>query len=386
MMKAILLTGPRAVTITEVDPPEPGPGEVLVRVGLLGLCGTDLGFYDGSSNYLRDGLKSYPFVPGHEWIGTVTGLGPGADPVLLGQRVAGHNFRVCGRCPHCRANRVRYCPDRSEIGVLGPLPGAGAELITAPVSTLTRIPDALSDTAGALLEPTAAAVHAVDRIAVTARDRVAVLGAGTLGLAAAQVARAVGAATVVYDPQPGARELAHHLGLTAAEPAADDEETYDAVIEASGSVAAVRSAVRLVADGGRVAQLGTPHRAVDGFDAAGLVIRDVTLHGVLSGLGHWDRLVGLVGSGAVNLDALVDRVFPLDGLDAAFARLTDGERARPKVLVQLDPALGGSADPRAGTDPALRDPADSRVLTGPGSRGAAGARAATGGAAAGESR
>ncbi|MEU0459791.1 hypothetical protein ABZ322_44375 [Streptomyces sp. NPDC006129] len=78
---------------------------------------------------------------------------------------------------------------------------------------------------------------------------------------------------------------------------------------------------------------------MDGFDAAGLVIRDVTLHGVLSGIGYWDRLVGLVESGAVNLDALVDRVFPLDELDAAFARLADGSRNRPKVLVRIDPAL-----------------------------------------------
>ncbi|WP_051790356.1 zinc-dependent alcohol dehydrogenase [Streptomyces sp. NRRL S-1022] len=338
-MKAILLTGPRAVTLAEVDPPEPGPDEVLVRVGLLGLCGTDLGFYDSSSNYLRDGLKSYPFVPGHEWVGTVTALGPGADPALAGQRVAGHNFRACGRCLHCRAGRIRYCPDRSEIGVLGPLPGAGSQLISAPVSTLTRIPGTMSDAAAALLEPTAAAVHAVDRLAVTPGDRVAVLGAGTLGLAAAQTTRALGAPTVVFDPQPAARELARSLGLTAhAAPADADSEAYDAVIEASGSAAAVRSAVGLAASGGRVAQLGTPHRAVDGFDAAALVIRNVTVHGVLSGIGYWDRLVALVESGAVNLDALVDRVFPLDDLDAAFARLADGGRARPKVLVRVDPA------------------------------------------------
>ncbi|WP_052868999.1 zinc-dependent alcohol dehydrogenase [Streptomyces niger] len=338
-MKAIQLTAPRTLSVTETAPPEPGPGEVLVRVGLLGLCGTDLGFFDGSSNYLRDGLKSYPFVLGHEWIGTVVGTGSGTDPELLGRRVSGHNFRVCGRCTHCRAGRIRSCPDRSEIGVLGPRPGAGAQLITAPVDTLTGIPDTLSDAAGALLEPTAAAVHAVDRLAVTATDRVAVLGAGTLGLAAAQVARAIGADTVVLDPHAPARELAAELGLRAqAGPAEGDEGAYDAVIEASGAEPAVRTAVRLVAGGGRIAQLGTPHHAVDGFDVAGLVIRDATLHGVLSGIGYWDRLVALVESGAVNLDALVDRVFPLDELDAAFARLADGTRRRPKVLVRIAPA------------------------------------------------
>ncbi|MFD7904599.1 zinc-binding dehydrogenase [Kitasatospora sp. NPDC059747] len=338
-MKAILLTAPRTVTIAEVDPPVPGPGEVLVRVGLLGFCGTDLGFFDGTSNYLRDGLKSYPFVPGHEWVGTVCGTGPGVDADWAGRRVSGHNFRVCGRCPACRAGRIRYCPDRSEIGVLGPRPGAGTELLTAPVDTLTRIPDALSDTAAALLEPTAAAVHAVDRIAVGRHDRVAVLGGGTLGLAAAQVTRALGADTVVLDPHPAARELAAALGLPAlAAPGERDQGAYDAVVEASGSGAAVRAAVGLVAPGGRIAQLGTPHHPVDGFDAAALVIKDVTLHAALSGVGYWDRLVELVESGAVDLDPLVDRVFPLESvesLDAAFAHLASPDRRRPKVLVRI---------------------------------------------------
>ncbi|WP_405943741.1 zinc-binding dehydrogenase [Streptomyces sp. NBC_00932] len=354
-MKSIQLTGPRAVSVTETDVPEPGPGEALIRVAVLGLCGTDLGFFDGSSNYLRDGLKSYPFVVGHEWLGTVVSVGPGTGPAIVGRRVSGHNFRGCGQCSHCAQGRIRYCPDRSEIGVLGPRPGAGSEFLTAPRETLTLIPDGLSDAAGVLLEPTAAAVHAVDRLAVTGKDRVAVLGAGTLGLAAAQIATALGAATVVFDPQAAARELAGRLGLrSSVAPAEADEASYDVVIEASGSTAAVRSTVELIAPGGRVAQLGTPHRTTDGFDAATLVIRDVTLHGVLSGVGHWDRLVGLVQSGAVNLDALVDRIFPLDQLDAAFAHLASGDRARPKVLVRIDldsreePARGDSG--AEGTD------------------------------------
>lgn len=342
-MKAIQLTAPRTLSVTDIALPEPGPGEVLVRVDLLGLCGTDLGFFDGSSNYLRDGLKCYPFVLGHEWVGIVVETGPGVGSEMLGRRVSGHNFRVCGRCVHCRAGRIRSCPNRSEIGVLGPQPGAGAQLITAPADTLTHIPDALSDVAGALLEPTAAAVHAVDRLAVTASDRVAVLGAGTLGLAAAQTVRALGADVVVLDPNPSARKLAAELGLRVqSAPVAADEEAYDAVIEASGNEAAVRSAVCLVAAGGRIAQLGTPHHTVDGFDAATLVIRDVTLHGVLSGIGYWGQLVDLVESGAVNLDVLVDRVFPLDELDAAFVHLADGNRNRPKVLVRIAPAPAAS--------------------------------------------
>lgn len=336
-MRAITLTGPYEVTLTDIEPPTAGPGEVLVRVSLLGLCGTDLGFFDGSSNYLRDGLKSYPFIPGHEWVGRVIDVGAGVAPELLGNRVSGHNFRPCRSCGECRRGRIKYCPDRSELGVLGPQPGAGAEIIAVPADTLSHIPDSLSDAAAALLEPTAAAMHAVERLAIGAEDRVAVLGAGTLGLAATQIVVSRGAQLTLFDPNPKAGDLAAELGIDATlRPTPDDLGTFDAVIEASGSEAAACSAVALVAPGGRIAQLGTPHHDVDGFPSATLVIQDATLHGVLSGVGYWNPLIALIESGRVDLDALVDRVFPLDDVDAAFAHLA-AARARPKVLIALAP-------------------------------------------------
>lgn len=343
-MRAITLTAPNTVTLTELPPPSAGAGEVVVRVALLGLCGTDLGLFDGSSNYLRDGLKSYPFVPGHEWVGRVSEIGPGAPEELLGSRVAGHNFRPCGDCAECSRGRIKYCPDRSEIGVLGPQHGAGAEWIAVPVDSLRRIPDAMSDAAAALLEPTSAGMHAVERLAVSAGDSVAVLGAGTLGLAAAQIVLSRGADMVLFDPNPAARQLAAELGIRAAAvPSESDHGAFDAVIEASGSEAAARSAVALVAPGGRIAQVGTPHHEVNGYPAATLVIQDATLHGVLSGVGYWDPLIELVDSGAVNLDALVDTVYPLAAIDRAFAHLASGQRARPKVLISLVPETTAAA-------------------------------------------
>ncbi|NMD56563.1 MULTISPECIES: zinc-dependent alcohol dehydrogenase [Tsukamurella] len=346
-MRAITLTAPNTVALAEIPPPTAGPGEALVRVTLLGLCGTDLGFFDGSSNYLRDGLKSYPFVPGHEWVGRVVDVGEGAPRDLVGIRVAGHNFRPCGRCTECARGRIKYCPDRSEIGVLGPLQGAGAEWITVPVDSLRRIPDAMSDAAATLLEPTAAGMHAVERLGIGSEDRVAVLGAGTLGLAAAQIVLSRGADLLLFDPSSVARALAADLGIVAVDGSREaDTGAFDAVIEASGSEAAARTAVDLVASGGRVAQLGTPHHDVNGYPAATLVIQDATLHGVLSGVGYWDPLIELVESGAVDLDSLVDTVYPLAEVDQAFAHLASGARARPKVLLSLGPETTGPA-PRA---------------------------------------
>lgn len=334
-MAALLLTGPERVRVTEVPTPRPRPGHCLVAVRYVGLCGTDLGFWDGSSNYLRDGLKSYPFVPGHEWSGRVVAVAGDVTRVRVGDRVAGHNFRPCGACPHCAAGRIASCPHRSEMGVLGPEPGAAAQYLLVPAHTLVRLPEEVGDAEAALLEPCSAAMHAVDRLGVTAADRVAVLGGGTLGLAAAQLALARGATVRLYDPAAQARALAAELGIEAAPPEAAPRDEFTAVVEASGAPAAVRGAPLLCAHGARLAQLGTPHHAVDGMPTAELVLRDLTLHGVLSGIAHWDALLGAVASGALRLTPLIDAVLPHERADRAYRRLAEGDRTRPKVLLRM---------------------------------------------------
>jgi threonine dehydrogenase-like Zn-dependent dehydrogenase len=165
---------------------------------------------------------------------------------------------------------------------------------------------------------------------------VAVVGAGTLGLVAAQAARARGADVLVVEPRKEARELAASLGLVAVErPDGSHGESFDVVVEASGSTVGLVSAIGLAASGGRVAQLGTPHHAVDGVPVADLVVRDLSVVGVLSGVGHWEELVDLVVAGHVDLDAMVDRVVPLEDVRSAYERLADPLRVRPKVLLDF---------------------------------------------------
>ncbi|MEE1756448.1 zinc-dependent alcohol dehydrogenase [Streptomyces sp. SP18CS02] len=347
-MTALFMEAPGKVVPRRLPVPSARPGHAVVAVRYLGLCATDLGFYDGSSNYLHDGQKSFPFVFGHEWSGQVVAVGEpsgtgggaagasGAVTVRVGDRVAGHNFRPCGTCDICLRGLSMHCPDRSEIGVLGPAPGAAAEYVEVPVDTVTVIPGGISDRAATLLEPCSAALHAVNRIGICAEDRVAVLGGGTLGLAAAQIARARGAEVHLLDPGVHPRALAAELGLEhAMDPSAARHGHYTAVIEASGAEAAIRLAPLLCTPGARIAQLGTPHEPVDGFPTAVLVINNVVLHAVLSGVDQWAGLVELVESGALRLEPLIDRVVPVDDIDKAFAALAEGGRRRPKVLVQL---------------------------------------------------
>ncbi|GAA3353231.1 alcohol dehydrogenase catalytic domain-containing protein [Saccharopolyspora gregorii] len=334
-MSALVLEAPGVVRERRIPVAPPSSGNCLIRISRIGLCGTDLGFYDGSSNYLHDGLKSFPFVFGHEWCGRIVETGSGVVGFDVGQRVSGHNFRPCGNCPACGRGDLRYCPGRSEIGVLGQAQGAAADYLEAPADTLVRIPDSLGDDVAALLEPASAALHAVRRLAVTGADRVAVLGAGTLGVVAAQLCRALGARVDVFDPQPEPRELAAELGFPVSVPENAEADRYSAVIEASGSVAAARSAPVLCAPGARMAQLGTPHHSVDGFPVADLVIKNVTMHAVLSGIGCWEELITFVESGLVRLDPLVDSAFSRSEVGAAFQRLASSGRRRPKILIRM---------------------------------------------------
>lgn len=336
-MSALVLEAPGTISEQRMVTPAPRPGHYLVEIGLLGLCGTDLGFYDGSSNYLADGLKSFPFVFGHEWSGRVVGIGAGGTRFALGQRVSGHNFRPCGRCASCSRGTPRYCPQRSEIGVLGAEPGAAADYLEVPEDSLIGLPDPVGDAAAVLLEPGSAAVHAVRRLEITGEDRVAVLGAGTLGLVAAQVCAGLGARVAVFDPQHGPRELAAELGIAevgAPQQAAPD--AYSAVIEASGAVAAVRGAPELCAPGGRIAQLGTPHHAIDGFPAATLVVKNVTLHAVLSGIGYWADMLEFVEKRLLRLEPLVDSIHSRSEVGAAFGQLAASGRRRPKILLRMN--------------------------------------------------
>lgn len=336
-MSALVLEAPGVISEHQVAVPAPRPGHYLVEIGFLGLCGTDLGFYDGSSNYIADGLKSFPFVFGHEWSGRIAAIGAGAARFELGQRVSGHNFRPCGACEQCSQGSARYCPQRSEIGVLGAEPGAAADYLEVPEESLIGLPDSVGDTEAVLLEPGSAAVHAVRRLEITDTDRVAVLGAGTLGLVAAQVCAAIGAQVAVFDPQPGPRELAADLGIaevgTPQQAAAD---AFSAVIEASGAEAAARSAPELCAPGGRIAQLGTPHAAIDRFPAATLVVKNATLHAVLSGIGYWADMLEFVEKRQLLLEPLIDSVHSRSEVGAAFGQLSASGRRRPKILLRMN--------------------------------------------------
>jgi L-iditol 2-dehydrogenase len=219
-MRAIEFHGDERLEIVERPDPAPGEGELLIAPTAVGICGTDIEIFDGSLAYFRMGLAEYPIVPGHEWTGTVVDVGSGVTGFSAGDRVVGEVAIGCGVCVRCRAGRRHLCAKRTETGIVH-MDGAMASRMVFPAGFAHRVE--LEPRAGALVEPTSVALHAVRRGRV-AGQRVLVVGAGPIGLLAAQCARAEGATEVVVsDTREDRLTLAAALGFPPAAALPDDE-------------------------------------------------------------------------------------------------------------------------------------------------------------------
>ena len=160
-MKAFVVTAPGASSVLEVDAPVAGPGQAVVDVHRVGVCGTDVEFFTGEMAYLHQGHAHYPLRLGHEWMGVVHSVGDELDAGWVGRRVTGDTMLGCGTCRLCRSGRQHVCPDRFEIGIRGDWPGALAEQLLVPVPALHELPATVDDVAGALVEPGGNAMRAV---------------------------------------------------------------------------------------------------------------------------------------------------------------------------------------------------------------------------------
>src|SRR5665811_1033882 len=182
------------VGVSEVSVPAPGPGQVLVRTALAGICGSDTHAVAG-----HHPLLSPPYYPGHEATGTVAEVGPDVAFPAVGQRVMLKPNVCCGECANCRAGRTNTCQDLRWIGCdpSGALPGAMADYLLAPAGNLYAVPDEVTDRQAVLVECLATGVHAARIAGDVTGARVVVLGAGTIGLFAVMAARRAGAGTIV---------------------------------------------------------------------------------------------------------------------------------------------------------------------------------------------
>jgi threonine dehydrogenase-like Zn-dependent dehydrogenase len=318
-VRAFVITGPGRAGVRDIEPPEPGPGQVVVDVERAGVCGTDVEFFTGHMVYLRTGEARYPVRIGHEWCGVVTQAGDEASASWLGQRVTGDTMLGCGHCDRCRRGRQHLCADRFEIGIRGGWPGALAEQLLVPASALLPLPDRIGATAGALVEPGGNALRAVRAAQVGTGQRLLVMGPGTIGLLAALIARAGGAEVHLLGRDDRSLRFARSLGFGQAWVRDTlPRVPFDAVIDASTGVELPALAAELVEPGGRISYIGLSAEP-SLLDTRTLVLKDVTATGVLSASGGLAETISRYADGAVDPEPIVAATVGLDEVATVLA-------------------------------------------------------------------
>lgn len=336
-MNALVYTGPGSLEIHQRPSPEPGQDEALVRVSLCGICGSDVHGFLGKSR-----IRVPPAVMGHEFVGRVEAVGADVDGVAPGERVVVQPLIGCGTCRFCRAGRSNVCPYRRLIGAH--LPGGFAEYVAVPESAVYALPDSLSDTAAALTEPLGNALHMLGLAPSGVFGNVVVLGAGTLGLLTAAVARFAGAHhVIVTDTQPHRLDVARRLGADVALDAGEPDTTAtilettnggaDLVIEAVGIETTRRQAIEVAAPGGTVILLGNAEPE-SGLPVLDLVNREIVLRGSYSCTDEeFRRAIAMLADGRIDTEGWVE-VTALDRGPEIFERLVSEPGDLMKVLLR----------------------------------------------------
>ena len=340
MNRVARLVAPRRIEITETAHPDPVAGSVLVAVDRCGIGGSDVEAW-------LTGEVPAPAWFGHEWVGRVVAVGAGVVGRFEGERVVGATCPPCGSCAPCRAGLAVSCVVALSMilgtDALAAPHGAFAEVVRVDARRVHRAPEGIADDRAALAEPAAVAAHAVGRAGQQLGDLVAVVGAGTIGLLAAALARLAGASRVVaIDPEPTRRELACSLGADAAFASAGDVGRWlsdhghglgaDVVYECAGHPAAVGAAMVAARPSGTVVLVGVP-RGGDGISQADLVGKQLSLRGSLGyTVADVHRALDFMADDRFRVDPLTERVIGFGDLTSAFDELASTPSAPRKVL------------------------------------------------------
>jgi len=326
-MRALVFTAPGAAEVRGGERPSPGPGEVVVRSRVVGVCHSDLELLAG--RYIIP--VSYPITPGHEWSGEVADVGPGVEGLREGDPVVGECVVGPG--------------GRDHFGFS--IPGAAAEYFTARAEWLHRLPPHMTFTQGALVEPFSVAYAAVRAAGIDPSDRVAVLGAGPIGLLAAMAAAGRNAAVTVIEPRADRRAKALRAGASGVlDPSAGDlpdqvrevtgGDLFDVVIESAGHPAAMAQALTIAGDHGRIVYVGIDVGRTVPAELGLIQARSLRIQGIVGSAGIWPQAIRFLASGVVDPTPIVTARYPLNDAVQALKAATP-ESGNIKVHIEAAP-------------------------------------------------
>ncbi len=323
------------LAMQDVAVPEPGPGEVRIRVKESAICGTDLHIWNWDAWAAK--TIPVPMVVGHEYVGHVEKLGPGVQGLEVGDRVTSEGHIVCGHCRNCRAGREHLCINTMGVGVNRP--GSFAEYLVVPHHNVYPIPDGISDDVAAIMDPYGNAVHTALSFDLVGED-VLITGAGPIGCMAAAVAKHAGARhVVVTDINETRLAIAARMGATrAVNPSTTDlravmgelgmTEGFDVGLEMSGAAPAFRQMIETMNNGGKIALLGIPPGSME-IDWNLVIFKSLTIKGIYGRemFDTWYKGLAMLQSG-LDLTPVLTHRFTIDEFEKGFAAMASGQSGK----------------------------------------------------------
>ncbi|WP_276354552.1 NAD(P)-dependent alcohol dehydrogenase [Cohnella caldifontis] len=341
-MKAAVLTEPGKIEIQERPVPVPGPDEALVRIRAVGLCGSDVHYYEHGK--IGPYVVEKPIVLGHEAAGDVVAVGREVRHLSVGQRVTIEPGVTCGRCVHCKSGRYNLCPDVRFLAT-PPYDGAFCEYIAIRADFLYPIPDSMSYEKAALIEPLSVGLHAVRRGEIRAGETVVIMGMGPIGILALLAAKSAGAGRVIgVDLEAFRLERALRMGATdvvnlreedgnAAILRLTDGRKADLAIETAGNGRAAASALQAVRRGSRVVLVGLPQENETPLSIPYIVDNEIDIRGVFRYHNTYPTGISIMAAEGLDLEPVITDRMTLDETPRAFEKAIREKNRTLKIVI-----------------------------------------------------
>ena len=339
-MKAAYFLGKETIELRQAPVPEPGPGDVLLRVAACGVCGTDVHIYHGDKG---SAAVTPPVILGHELAGVVERVGPAVTSLRPGDRVTVDPNIYCGKCRYCRMGKKHLCENLYAVGVNRD--GGFAEYCAVPETQCYPLADGVPLRYGAMTEPLACCLHGIDRARIAPGSTVCIVGGGAIGLLLLQLARLSGASRVALsEPVAMRREAALQLGADGViDPVREDmarrltqllgEPGADVVIECAGVPVAVQQAFQAAKRGAAILLFSVPQPgSVYQLPLEDVYQKELTIAGSFINPDTHGRAAALINSGVIDLAPIITHTYPVDRLDDAIRMQMSADSL--KVIVE----------------------------------------------------
>lgn len=326
-LKALQITKPHELKMVTLERPEPGPGEVLIKVMASEICGTDIHILEGEY------VGAYPVIPGHEFSGVVEQAGQAVSRIKVGDKVAVEPNIACDNCSYCLNNQQNFCENWQGVGVT--LPGGMAEYVIAPEKAVFDIGE-LEFEEGAFVEPLSCVLHGVQKTCIRLADRVVILGAGPIGILLLQAVNVQGAQSVtVVELDQACAEAAQTVGADQIYRSLDGlpKDAFEVVIDATGVIPVMKRTPEFTRKGGKILLFGVPPKTNIEFDAFTLFLKGLTILTSYTSVRNSLQAIDLLKNKRINVKPLISHRLPLAKFEHGVNLIKNKQENVKKVLI-----------------------------------------------------